>query len=102
MWTFSESVNHTLTSNWTAVYADYAGMRSVRSTMLIMYLGGIGLKSRNMQTAFIPGCNNSVHRVTKLVDKQSLYGFFGVEIANAESSDEEITALCLEDYGALY
>ena len=55
-----------------------------------------------MQTAFIPGCNNSVHRVTKLVDKQSLYGFFGVEIANAESSDEEITALCLEDYGALY
>ena len=43
-----------------------------------------------------PPLDPLLHRVTKLVDKQSLCGFFGVEIANAGSSDEESTALCLE------
>ena len=105
LWTFSESVNHTLTSNQAAVYADYAGMMLVRSTMLITYLGGIGLKSRNMQA--VSSLNATILCIESpnymcVVDKQSLCGFFGVEIANAESSDEESTALCLEHYGALY
>ena len=43
-----------------------------------------------------------MHSVTKLVGKQSLCDFFVVEIGNAESSDEETTALCLEHYGSLY
>ena len=32
-------------------------------------------KKQEYANCFIPGCNNSVHRVTKLVDKQSLCGF---------------------------
>ena len=59
-------------------------------------------KKSDYTNCFIPGCNNSVHKVTKLVGKQSLCNFFGVVIANANSSDEESTALCLEHYGALY
>ena len=43
-----------------------------------------------------------MHKVTKLVGKQNLCDFFGVAIANTESSDEESIALCLEHYGTLY
>ena len=68
---------------------------------MIRYRGGIGQKSRNIQT--VSSLDATILCIaTKLVYKQSLCGFFGVEIANAESSDEESTALCLEHYGVLY
>ena len=63
------------------------------------------VKKQKYTNCFIPGCNSSesLYSVTKLVGEQSLCDFFfGVEIANAESSDEESTALCLEHYGTLY
>ena len=49
-WTFAESVNLTLASNWAAVYADYAEMILVRSMMMVTCQGGIRLKSRKVQT----------------------------------------------------
>ena len=51
---------------------------------------------------YILGCSNSVHKVTKLVSKERVCTFFGIDIENAEPINEEGTPLCVEHYGALY
>ena len=48
LWTFSESKNHTLTSNWTTVFVDHGEVMLVRSMMLITCLGGPRLKCRTL------------------------------------------------------
>ena len=60
------------------------------------------LKRHECAHCSILGCTNSVSKVTKLVAKANLCDILGVEIENAEPSDEEGTALCMEHYGALY
>ena len=70
--------------------------------MTASYLGGRNLKSVNMQIASILGYSNSVHKVTKLVSKERVCTFFGIDIENAEPINEEGTPLCVEHHGALY
>ena len=59
-------------------------------------------KVKRSQHCYVPGCSDSVQRVTKLVDKETLCHILDIQTENAGEDDKTGFPLCMEHYGTLY
>lgn len=59
-------------------------------------------KVKGSQHCYVPGCSDSVQRVTKLADKESLCAILDIHTENAAPDDKRGFPLCIEHYGVLY
>ena len=101
-------MNPILRLSLTAASVDHAIMKLSACLKTASYLDGKKTK-RNSSVCVVPGCNDIIYKVTRLVDRVTVCNFFGenkekneLPIDEPSLVHDDGTGLCKEHYGAWY